>query len=208
MKDIELFRHKFFTSPNVTVIPTIEGNRFLYKGYVVNEYGISDYWDGNSFTLAFGARAGTFLDINLTNLAHEMAHFVEIDEARCSMDGWGLKSPTSLVMGLECIKPHTMQATARECRVIAHQSNLLEALGFSVDVHMLANGLQVMYDCCHVPNVNESKYQESNVFRIQYCARYINELRTKPEYSFENFKQVWFERIEKLPTMWNCESAN
>ena len=57
-----------------------------------------------------------------------MAHFVEIDELRSFRGGWGLRTPKIYIFGKEYDQPKTWQASARECRVIAYQANLMEGI--------------------------------------------------------------------------------
>lgn len=54
-------------------------------------------------------------------LLHEMAHFVEIDDARCLARGWGLRVPTVEVAGRPYEQPATFGCCLREIRVMALQ---------------------------------------------------------------------------------------
>lgn len=112
-----------FEGAAVQLVPEVEGNRII---------------DGR---LAVGMRAGPSLSVS--NLLHEMAHFVEIDDRRCGMAGWGLKTPRVLMYTPHYGHPvydsfKTAQHIEREIRVCAFQANAGAALGVALDVEELA----------------------------------------------------------------------
>lgn len=75
--------------------------------------------------LVLGMRAGP--EVKKINLLHEMAHFIEIDDARCMVYGWGLKVPETYIPGHRPFyDPQTFQAGAREIRVSAIQRVLAQ----------------------------------------------------------------------------------
>jgi hypothetical protein len=113
--------------------PVVQGNRILENGVI-----------------SFGASAA--LHIKNENLLHEMSHFVEVDQRRMAMHGWGLRCKTKVkVMGQYYNEPRTCQATLRECRVIAYQANLAELFDIPHDVVDFARALQWMSDTAFVP---------------------------------------------------------
>lgn len=96
--------------------------------------------------LLFGGRAVSYHEPEMFNVIHEMAHLIEIDDARAITPGWGLQAGTwkeipGLWSGREA---QTAQCIEREVRVMAIQAVITEHLGFAVDYHemakLLANG--------------------------------------------------------------------
>lgn len=71
-------------------------------------------------------------------LLHEMAHFVEIDDARCLVWGWGLRVPTVEVAGRMCEQPTSFACCLREVRVMALQCALGRHFGLEQDPAELA----------------------------------------------------------------------
>lgn len=65
-----------------------------------------------------GDRAGPGRGIY--NLCHEICHFVEIDDKRMMMPGWGIHAPTEYLFGRIIYEPVTMQITEREMRACAY----------------------------------------------------------------------------------------
>tara|TARA_R100001132_G_C3273357_1_gene95438 strand:- start:3082 stop:3618 length:537 start_codon:yes stop_codon:yes gene_type:complete len=91
------------------------------------------YKDGVFHGKTLGGRAGISHDLN--NLIHEMAHMIEIDDARVHLRGWGLTCLTVVeVMGVEYMEPVTPQATLREVRTFAIQKVISDHIGHPVDV--------------------------------------------------------------------------
>lgn len=99
--------------------------------------------------MVLGMRAGPVRNDPLT-LLHEMAHFIEIDDARCTVDGWGLQVPyLSIPPYAPCKNPQTFQAAAREIRVSAIQRVLAHHFGFEFDDYY---GAKLIWDW--VPGAN------------------------------------------------------
>lgn len=156
-----------------------------------------------------GDRAGPQIDF--INLCHELSHFVEIDDKRMKMYGWGLSLPEMYIMGQRCIEPVTMQATARELRVMAYQTNLLKYLGKKVSVRNLVTSLKWMADFCYIPledglpaYVDDGdgnykcrvEYKNLDSSRIKWAIARVKELRKK--YTIDKFKSEWFRKIKLL----------
>lgn len=79
----------------------------------------------------FGARTGPIDSISFKNVAHEMAHAIEIMEcgrvSALSQDGWGLRVKSTVnIAGIDYEEPMSMQATEREARVCGIQLRILE----------------------------------------------------------------------------------
>lgn len=80
--------------------------------------------------MVLGMRSGPVKDEDA--LLHEMGHFVEIDDARCTLPGWGLHVTTVCFPGHPpCLDPRTFQACEREIRVMGIQRVL--AAHFNMD---------------------------------------------------------------------------
>jgi len=88
--------------------------------------------------MILGAKAGPGVDPS--NLLHEMAHFIEIDDARCCVRGWGL------LTGFDEEPVITYQATERELRVIAIQKLLGEHFGVEADIPKTISSMTFMPD--------------------------------------------------------------
>lgn len=112
----------------------------------------------------FGLRAGPSLSVSFA--LHELAHLVEIDDRRATMFGWGLDVPTQWVYDRLCAEPVTNQATTRECRVVAYQALLGDAIGLKADIRDTVSALQYMPDWWHVPG-------RSDKARIAWCERQV-----------------------------------
>ena len=86
----------------------------------------------------FGSRAGTFDNINVYNVLHEVSHAIELVASeptmwkrRLGQPNFGMRIKSyQTVAGERYYEPVTMQATQRECRVGAIQLHLLQAGGY------------------------------------------------------------------------------
>lgn len=91
-------------------------------------FDASEGYDGKG---VLGSRAGTIDCIDFENLAHEMAHAIEILESgrpqALGIAGWGMHIKTVMRIGWEEIRePITMQASEREARVCGIQMRILD----------------------------------------------------------------------------------
>ena len=153
-----------------------------------------------------GAKAGP--ECNITNLIHEMAHFVEIDEDRMNQDGWGLRTPTVFIYNRYCIEPKTIQMTEREIRVMAYQANIFEAFEFPhTAIDEFASAMRHMPDFCYVPlEDGSSAYGDDRTHNLEYqdiTKSQIKWIRNQVEknrsiFSFEKFESEWFRRNKIL----------
>lgn len=94
-------------------------------------FDASEGYSGNG---VMGAKAGPSENINFENVAHEMAHAIEIIE--CGRMGalkkfqWGLEIKSKIQIGHEVFyEPTTMQPTEREARVCGIQLRILKMVG-------------------------------------------------------------------------------
>lgn len=142
-------------------------------------------------------------EATISNLVHEMSHFVEIDERRMTAYGWGLHVPEIHIAGRVCLEPQTRQATERELRVIAFQANILEYLGFPRSVRDLVAPLDWMPDFVFVPiEDGSSAYGDDRTHKLSYeaiqksqkrwCAKQVEVLRET--FTAERFLSEWKRR--------------
>jgi len=149
--------------------------------------------------LFLGDRAGP--GRSQSDLAHEMGHFVEIDDTRMLKRGWGLVYPQVEVAGQLCDEPKTMKMTERELRVLAYQANLLEASGARVDTFRLVKPMVFVPDFFFVPLedgrdaylAEDVPYEKRETSRLRWLRKRVDVLRA--EYTFERFRHEWNRRV-------------
>lgn len=127
-----------------------------------------------------------------SNTIHEMAHFVEIDQRRCGMYGWGLKVPEKFIYNRLVPVPMTHKIADREMRVLAYQFNILEALGLlSPELMKLHIEAVVNFtpDWANIP-------ASSDQGRIRWARNQIKKYRKT--LTFEKFEVEWWRRSEVL----------
>lgn len=143
----------------------------------------------------------------ISNLVHEMCHFVEIDERRMNVFGWGLDVPEIYIAGHRCLEPQTCQATKRELRVMAFQANVLEYIGFPRSVRTLVRPLDWMPDFVFVPiedgssaygedRTHKLSYAEITKSQLRWCAKEVEALRET--FTTERFLSEWKRRNDVL----------
>lgn len=170
-------------------------------------HGLQGQCIGNDGAIVIGNRAGP--EHHISNLAHELSHFVEVDDARMGLYGWGLKVPEVWVYDRMCCEPRTMQMTERELRVIAFQVTLLESLGAPKRIKSFTKSLVYMSDFIHVPledgrsaygdgapTFEEMGPREKDESRIRWLTRRVGEML--PEYTLERFDREWTRKINIL----------
>jgi hypothetical protein len=152
-----------------------------------------------------GARAGPY--VNITNLCHEMSHFIEIDDERMNRNKWGLKAPEVYIFNRICVEPVTIQMSLRETRVAALQYWLQKSIGCEQSIQQLISSFKYLPDFTNVPFYNNGiiysheemienfEYGNRDEFRFNFlkekCKEYIK------NYSLEFFNSEW-ERKNKL----------
>lgn len=151
MSPIEHLRTEFFSKTKaIQFRPDLEGQRI--------EDGV----------IHVGDRSGPNHN-DVSALAHEMSHFVEIDDDRMTSYGWGLRLPEVYAINRICIEPLTCQATKRELRVIAFQLNLCEYIGLSLEDDYTVSSLRFMPDTTFVPLEDGSQpYGEITTHGLDY----------------------------------------
>lgn len=94
--------------------------------------------------MVLGMRAGPSASIG--SLLHEMAHLVEIDDARCHRHAWGLEVTQVEVLGEIYTEPRTFQCSIRELRVTAIQKVLSDHLGCCMSLNWWGPLIQYLPD--------------------------------------------------------------
>lgn len=94
--------------------------------------------------LVLGAKAGPARSV--WNIAHEMAHLIEVEPARLLRRGWGLTQPQMEINGQRVFVPQTAQATRREVRVMGIQARIMTHLGLPFDFAQAAKFLEHLPD--------------------------------------------------------------
>jgi hypothetical protein len=156
--------------------------------------------------MIFGGRCGPD-NHDVASLCHEMAHFVEIDDARCMMRNWGLRYTQVEVFGQLYPQAVTCQGAMREIRVIALQKNLHKTLGVKEYIHKTTRSLEHLHDWCFVPMFDgRSAFGEDadhslsskqcDISRLMWCRKQVNELAKKPEFSIDAFIAEWRRKHE------------
>lgn len=143
------------------------GNRCIRVDWEIEGQKITE--DGS---IIIGERAGPSSyrsSYQISNLIHEMSHFVEIDDARMKQYGWGLIYPEVWVIDRMCMEPRTMQITERELRVVAFQANVLKYIGHSDDVENIISSFRYLPDFTFVPiEDGSSAYGEGRTHDLDY----------------------------------------
>lgn len=163
--------------------------------------------DGGIITL--GCRAGP--GINVSNLLHEMSHFVEIDDARIGQPGWGLRyGKYCYIPGCGWYEQHTGKSIRREMRVGVFQYHLGAELGFYADLEAFIEDYadtsrflpsdalcafaaeENCYKPCDV--VDDGKIVDTK----GACVKFLRQLAVGPSFQFSVFQQEWARKNELL----------
>lgn len=184
------FRQFFDGHDVVRFKPGLEGQRVLDDG-----------------TILIGDRAGP--QRHASNLAHEMAHLVEIDDDRMRMWGWGLKLPEVVVFGQTCVEPRTMQITAREIRVFAFQANLHRAFGLPFSYTYCARLCEWLPDTIWVPLDDGTMPYAADATQVRasqtrWVEKEIRKLSRRKAYGFDAFRTEWWRKIDFLKSRESC----
>lgn len=191
----------------MTALALLKKRYLSHTDRVRFQHGLEGQRIDRDGTILVGNRAGP--KNHVSNLAHELSHFVEIDDARMGVYGWGLKVPEIWVYDRMCCEPRTMKMVERELRVIAFQTNLLESLGSPKQVQSFTRSLVYMPDFIHVPlddgrsaygedapSFEEMGPRKKDESRIRWLTRRVIEML--PEYTLERFDSEWARKINLL----------
>lgn len=180
----QLYRTFFQDRPEVTVEVETEGNRY-------------EKLEDPRSPMIFGCRAGpaSWQDsYEISNLLHEMGHFLEIDTARMGIPGWGLRHRQVYLMGRIFDEPVTCQGTMREARVMGYQIALGRLVGFEADLAETVEPLRNMSDFCFVPADPEVK--DYNLSRLLTLGLVANE--TAEKLKTTDLLKAWNDRVLQL----------
>lgn len=171
------------------------------EGQTVSEDGI----------IFIGDRAGpgSFVGaIDISNICHEMAHLVEIDDARMRSQGWGLTVPEIFVIDRICQEPTTKDITMRELRVAAYQSHLLAYLGVSKPVGEIVDSFDWLPDSCYVPiedgrkpygaNYEAVRAEGIDIQKSQHRWRINQVKKLKKIFTLDRFLSEWKRKVQWL----------
>jgi hypothetical protein len=135
--DLSVFQEDSLTAMRAAVQPAFRG--FLARASWIEQPGFCFEPGLEGFRdFKFGGRAGPFdVDsISVDNLAHELAHAVELPSTlyrRISEAGWGFRIKSGLTIGgVYYEEARTLQATEREARVFGIQWHILESAGHTI----------------------------------------------------------------------------
>ena len=166
---LEAVSEKYFSSTKKIVIANIEGQRV--------DNGI----------IYIGAKAGP--DSDISNLIHQMCHFVEIDTKRMTKHDWGFKYGKYWnICGQSGYEPSTMQSTDREIRTWAYQYNLLDFYKIPESIEELTGPATWINSFLFVPGHNDAE-------KLKYVAGKTLQLSQTEKYSVEMFDKEWFRKI-------------
>lgn len=154
-----------------------------------------DVTDGGLIKL--GGRAGPTIEVS--NICHELSHFVEIDVHRCAMPGWGLKYPEPQTVprigGMGGYIFYEFTTTAhlyREIRTWAWQYHLQKWAGLEESIQEITAACVVLPDTFLL--IESYKSEEIR-------AKFIEETRAYVEkYTIEQFMERFEERCRYVET--------
>lgn len=186
-------------------------NEEFFKGRPIS---FSESLEGQSVeegNFVLGCKAGPHYHVS--NLAHEMCHFAELEIPRILKkphSGWGFKYGKYWQIGMASgYEPQTDQSVRREIRTWAYQWSLMQAMQIPIDdeddsllnlvsssvyLHAFAN-----YKWAVIPaeEREEMGYRESENKTIEIMADEVLHL-SKTLFTFDNFRKNWNERLELL----------
>ena len=184
----------WFSDTKIIHIPKVQGNLVFDLGYLNNfSRKIPFYIKRPGMVL--GAKTGPISHIS--NLLHEMSHFVEIDDKRCLIEGWGLKFPTIYIDGKIYDQSNTCQGSIREFRVIAIQMKIAEHIGRSSDWSKSTSSVvKFLNDSCYLGKFfNLPERISHDTWAKIHCAQsYVKELASR--YKIEDIWDEWQRKCE------------
>lgn len=165
--------------------------RLFVPGVVDYDPDVEGQKIGENGEVLLGTRCGPSR-FELSALVHEMSHLVEIDDRRVTLPGWGLRIKSSVVVGGQrYFEPRTTQATARELRVVAYESNMLHSCGIARSLRQLVRALTILPDFILLPGRCERD-------RLNWCETQVGRLVEQEHFSVPSFEQEWWRKIEVI----------
>lgn len=178
---LEKLRDQFFVAPNlVSYQEDFEGQKC----------------EDGKFIL--GCCAGP--DCSISNLCHEMAHFVELPIQRLlkkPTSGWGFSYGHYWEIGNQSgHEPRTDSSTRREMRVFALQHSLQTQLGIMTTIEeLLSPSVYINSFSMYRPYKKDGKLRNDKE-KLALMADEVSEMIH--QFDFNSFTSEWFYRIEKL----------
>ena len=168
----------YFTSSVIDFDPKLEGSR------------------NKGDRLVLGGRAGP--SSSFSNLAHEMAHLVEIDDARAHMDDWGLRLGTwRSLAGHNWREFRTSEPMRRELRVGAYQWAIHEFFGEDTREKFVRDYAALMSRFMPFDTVCIFADEQGEPGQLRACTDYLNELIDSGD-GFEAFEYEWGRKVALL----------
>lgn len=150
--------------------------------------------------MAFGLRAGPAREIS--NLIHEMAHFVVAPEAKCIANDYAMKAGVPVIgFGRVEYVPTSVKPVDNEARVFAYQLNILRHLGLDGSEETLESCAELLSWVSGYHLVPGESEQE----RRSWCVRRIEEWMETC--TAERFEEIWFDRIRRIPDLMDAKLA-
>ena len=107
---------------------------------------------------------------DLGALVHEIAHLIEIDDARAMSRNWGFDySYETTELGM----PISFNGSLREARTISIHCKIFEMIGYDFDLKSELSSLYLMEDFINVPGDQRKEREE---YLYQYALNYFNSL--------------------------------
>lgn len=165
-----------------------------HQGIICNPKKEGQHVQGGIVEL--GTWAGPHADIS--NLLHEMGHFVEIDQPRMAKYGWGLKFGKYYQIGMHSgHEPYTAQSVWREIRVWAYQINLMNHYNIPETIENMTASADYLPAICYVPGKTKEE-------RLAYVAAETRKMSLLPAYQVVSFATEWERRAKILDRRAKC----
>jgi hypothetical protein len=156
-------------------------------------------------TILIGSVSGPVKDCP-DALCHELGHFVEVEEGRLGIYGWGLSLREIYVMGQRCVDVHTRQVTERELRVHAYQAHLHEYFKVKETIESCVESLRWLPDHMNIPLEDGSmpfadgspNYRLKDIERSRYRWKMNRLEELKETYTLDRFFSEFKKRKEIL----------
>lgn len=173
--------------------------RMFVHGVVQHEPRIEGQRVDAGGVVKLGSRCGP-TEFDLLALLHEMAHMVEIDDARVGRFGWGLRTACATFQGRDYPDPQTDQAVRRECRVLAFQVNFQTSLGIGCGVGEFVKAMRHVPGYCYVggDRLVDGRRNRTDEERDSWITSEIERLHWLPKFSADAFATEWKRKVALL----------
>lgn len=198
-----------------TKLQAIESQWFApHRRIGINTTGGNELTEGK---FLLGLIAGPNAD--LFNLFHEMSHFIEIDNRRCHLSGWGLTYGKSVNIGGRSFPEGmvTNQAIEREIRTFGIQVHFHNQYGWSnqrysedgkiQDIMYMARLCDWIDGIYHYYPTNVSDYVEKRDLAFKTIEQRIEEEASK--WTMDTIREAWGAKVKVLTRkrVWGSRQA-